>query len=132
MKNKTKKPTDAQSFFLILLFAIAGFTVVMISILSGASSLNNYESGVVPSNESHFELVAKEVVLQSSIFQDFSDGLLIHESKKNLGCLDCLEFSFKFSVVESDELPSNINGFRFIIKIIDGEIKSTEVFELVV
>ncbi len=129
-KQKSSQSNPAQSFFLILIFAIGGFVVIMM----GTMHLQNAE---VATNENYnpteleLETLAKNIVLNSSTFKEYGDGLLIHENKQKLGCDTCFEFTFKFNVQENTNAPQNIESFKYKIVIMRGDVKLIEVDEII-
>jgi hypothetical protein len=126
-QNSKKKLSPEQSFFLILLFVIGGFTIIMLNFF-----LSIQEQEVNSNNNlSDLEDFANDIVLNSNLYNDFGRGLLIHEGVVEGNCSNCFIFSYKFDAKSSDDLPSSVSGFRYKISMQDDNIKLIEVFELV-
>lgn len=132
MKRKNKKEKfeheQMKSFFLILLFAIGGFTIIMLGTLNKQNNQENITDETTI--EIELETIAKNIVLNSTIFKEYSDGVLIHENKQKLGCAECFEFTFKFKTNEKTNISENIEGFEYKLIMMQGQIKFTEVTEI--
>ncbi|MFP4567703.1 MAG: hypothetical protein ACLFN8_02045 [Candidatus Woesearchaeota archaeon] len=128
-KIKPKRTlTPAQSFFIILIFVLGGFTTIMLNILLAESSSEDIDLN--NSNLSDVEDIAKDVVLSSNLFNEFGSGLLVHEGVRVGECGNCFIFSFKFDVRADVDLPLNVKGFRYDVTMMGDSLKLVEVFEL--
>lgn len=127
---KQSKLNPEKAFFMILIFAVAGFTIIMNGILSTSADDNQLNNSTYLISI-ELEQKAREQVEMSNIFQDYSDGHLILDSKKNLGCLDCWEFTYRFNAENLDDSLQRIIGFSYNIIIMNGEFRLTEVHELI-
>ena len=79
-QNTKTKLTPEQSFFLILLFVIGGFTIIMLNILSSdILSSDNMAQVNSNNNVSDFEDVVKDFALSNNLPNDFGLELFLYD-----------------------------------------------------
>ena len=130
MKKSKEKVSKESAFFMIMLFVVGGFTIIMLSIIQGTES-GDYvdEDSEHKLSEADFEEKARNQVVISSLFKDHGADLVL-TGKKRLGCVDCWEFKYKFDAVNTEGILDSVTGFEFNIRIINGDVRLTEVFEV--